>query len=100
MKDDDEDIVLLRAILDVNIPKFTINDIPLFENIISDLFPGLTMPPRSYGSLLEALHEVMEENHLIPEPDFTKKCIQLYDTMMVRHGLMLVGDAMCGKTTV
>lgn len=75
MKNENEDIVLLRALLDVNIPKFTMNDIPLFENIISDLFPETIMPERSYGSLLEALHESCESNYLIPEPQFIKKCI-------------------------
>lgn len=37
---DSEDIVCLRALNDVNIPKFTMNDVPLFLSITSDLFPS------------------------------------------------------------
>ena len=41
MINDKEDIIVLRALLDVNIPKFTGNDLPLFNSIMSDLFTGL-----------------------------------------------------------
>ena len=53
--DDDEHQLLLRALRDVNVPKFLKDDIPLFENIIVDLFPGVERPVVDYGNLASAI---------------------------------------------
>lgn len=97
---DSEDIICLRAIMDVNLPKFTINDIPLFKSITSDLFPGVESPIIDYGDLLKSLQAACAEKNLQPRQNFLNKCIQLYDTINVRHGLMIVGQAYSGKTSV
>ena len=55
MSNDTEDIVCLRALVDVNIPKFTVNDVPLFSSITSDLFPDTKVPQIDYGKLLESI---------------------------------------------
>ena len=51
-----------------------------------------------YGDLLQAIQEACQEIGLQAVDNFVAKCIQLYETTLVRHGLMLVGPTMGGKT--
>lgn len=95
-----ENYIGLRALNDVNVPKFTSNDIPLFLGITSDLFPGCELPKPDYGKLVQAMNDACEEKNLQPKREFLDKCIQLYETIMVRHGLMVVGRSFSGKSKV
>eukprot|EP00106_Octopus_bimaculoides_P020122 XP_014787564.1 PREDICTED: dynein heavy chain 1, axonemal-like [Octopus bimaculoides] len=93
-----EDLVTLRAIQDVNVPKFLVDDLKLFNGIVSDLFPNTKEEPVDYGSLDTALKRACRKFNLKAVQGFIHKCIQLYETTVVRHGLMLVGPTGSGKT--
>ncbi|XP_021113900.1 dynein heavy chain 6, axonemal [Heterocephalus glaber] len=95
-----EDVVLIRALRDSNLPKFLTDDALLFSGIISDLFPGVHIPEHDYGILQSTIVDVMNGQNLQPEKCMVKKVIQFYETMLVRHGVMLVGPTGGGKTTV
>ncbi|XP_039708452.1 dynein axonemal heavy chain 6 [Pteropus medius] len=95
-----EDVVLIRALRDSNLPKFLTDDALLFSGIISDLFPGVQIPEHDYGILQSTIIDVMNRQNLQPEICMVKKVIQFYETMLVRHGVMLVGPTGGGKTTV
>ncbi|XP_076377925.1 dynein heavy chain at 16F [Megalopta genalis] len=98
--DKPEDVVLIRALYESNIPKFLRHDAELFEGIVGDLFPGIVIPEEDYGILEKTAVAVLEEGNLQPERCTLTKAIQLHECLQVRHGVMLVGPTGSGKTTV
>jgi len=95
---ENESILMLRAINEVNLAKFLAFDLPLFRGIASDLFPGVIIPEIDYNDMLECIKLTLEELNLQPVPYLIEKIIQLYEMILVRHGLMIVGLSFAGKT--
>uniref|UniRef100_UPI00398F6830 dynein axonemal heavy chain 10 isoform X2 n=1 Tax=Pristiophorus japonicus TaxID=55135 RepID=UPI00398F6830 len=95
-----EDVVLMRALRDMNLPKFVYEDVPLFLGLISDLFPGLDCPRVRYPDFNDAVEQTLADNHYIVLPEQVDKVVQMYETMMTRHTTMVVGPTGGGKTVV
>lgn len=100
--------IVLRSVNDINLPKFTVEDLPLFKGITSDLFPGIELGESDHGPLLQSVNTICEEGitvspgqilKLMPKPSWKKKVVQLYEMVLVRHGVMIVGETGSGKTT-
>ena len=94
-----EDVTLIRALRDSNLPKFLYDDVPLFMVLIQDLFPGVSIPNVDYGTLQKAVERQLVLAGMQPVPTYVSKIIQLFETMLVRHGVMVVGLTLTGKTT-
>ncbi len=56
--------------------------------------------PIDYGELETSLRKTCAKLGVKDVEGFIHKCIQLYETTVVRHGLMLVGPTGSGKTKV
>ena len=93
-----EDILLIRAMRDSNVPKFLEQDLPLFSGILSDLFPGIKVPYVDYGKLQAAIEKALDSLSLQRVPIFITKVIQVHETQLVRHGMMVVGETGSGKS--
>jgi len=57
----DESELVLKALVDINLPKFLKQDLPLFTNILSDLFPGKTKPKSELGLLKDSIETSIKE---------------------------------------
>ena len=85
----------------MNLSKMVAQDVPLFLSLLADLFPHLSPPPKAEYPVLEAaLKNTIESNKLVYHTTWVGKVLQLYDTILVRHGIMLVGPTGGGKTQI
>ena len=48
-------MIVLRAIRDANVPKFLMDDLKLFNGIVSDLFPKIRDVPVDYGEMEQSI---------------------------------------------
>ena len=65
----------MRALRDMNLPKFVFEDVPLFLGLISDLFPGLDCPRVRYPDFNGAVEDILEENNYILLPHQVYFCL-------------------------
>ncbi|XP_067420874.1 dynein axonemal heavy chain 14 [Emydura macquarii macquarii] len=95
-----ETLIIINSLKEANLPKFLAEDVPLFENIMADLFPGITIPRASTHRLEKAVAIAIQQLCLQPWTTQIEKILQFYNQILARVGVMLVGPTGGGKTTV
>lgn len=100
MPDLSEEDVIMRALKDMNLPKFVFEDVTLFQGLLNDLFPGRSVDAVSQKDLNQRALECQAKKGLQELPNQAQKVIQLFETMETRHTTMVVGPTGSGKTTI
>eukprot|EP00471_Norrisiella_sphaerica_P006901 CAMPEP_0184484204 /NCGR_PEP_ID=MMETSP0113_2-20130426/5915_1 /TAXON_ID=91329 /ORGANISM="Norrisiella sphaerica, Strain BC52" /LENGTH=4710 /DNA_ID=CAMNT_0026865073 /DNA_START=240 /DNA_END=14372 /DNA_ORIENTATION=+ len=94
-----EEMLMMRTLRDMNLSKLVADDVGLFISLLHDLFPNQGDPAvKEWPELENKMKDACEEWGYVYHPSWKKKAIQLYETSLVRHGLMMVGPAGGGKT--
>ena len=87
-----QDMVLMRALRDMNLPKFVFEDVPLFLGLIGDLFPGLDCPRVRYPKFNDAVEAVLVDKKYILLPH---QVSTFYHSLVPRpHPSLLEGEGL------
>ena len=97
----DEEAILMRALRDFNTPKMPTVDLPIFLRLVQDLFPSHYQLPTKFSTAIrDGAVQACKNAKLQYDPGFIAKVVQLQELLDVRHSVMLIGPAGCGKTTI
>lgn len=92
--------VLMRALRDFNVPKIVTDDMPVFMDLIGDLFPALDVQRKRDADFESAVRQAAIDLKLQPEENFILKVVQLEELFAVRHSVFVIGDAGTAKTSI
>lgn len=104
--------------LDMNLPKMTARDLPLFRKLVEDIFPGVSVTQNDHSEvvffspaewskerfsssikMIEAIEREIDENNLERNETTIRKVLEFDETRRFRHSVMLIGKTLSGKTT-
>uniref|UniRef100_A0A8C9K0H7 Dynein axonemal heavy chain 14 n=1 Tax=Panthera tigris altaica TaxID=74533 RepID=A0A8C9K0H7_PANTA len=100
LSETDESLILTEAVREVSLPKCLPEDVPLFEKIMADIFPGAAVSTENQVALEKVVSIATQQLGFHQWPAQNKKTIQFYNQLQTCIGVMLVGPTGGGKTTV
>lgn len=95
---EDENVLLLRSVIDIILPILCNEDMIIFQNIIHSIFPCIKLPSFNYDTVLMALENVCKSRSLHFHEILKLKSLQIFELMHVQRALILIGGPLTGKT--
>lgn len=96
---EENDIVVSTLRLNT-LPKLTHSDCFRFDNLIKDVFPNAIFNDLGHHDLTDKVKESCAELHLAVNENQVRKCLELWEQLQQRMGVVIVGPPGCGKSTV
>ena len=90
---------MMKTLYDMNVSKFVSDDVSRFVGLINDVFPSIDKSNMHLNDFTTELQYVCKDEGLQFHQDWAEKCVQLYESSIVRHGIMVVGPPRSGKST-
>lgn len=90
--------MIYKSLLDVNTPKISTKDMPIFKSVIDDLFPNVSIEETKHDWLKSAYEQRCIEKDYQPVESQYRKLVEINDMSGYRQGIMLVGNPYTGKS--
>lgn len=102
---DDEEAIIAKAICDYILCELDDFDLDVFQSIFNDIFPDKLASSKSLSNsftenLICAAREACAANNIDGTDYVMLKIQQLYQLQQIAAGIILIGDAYSGKTTL
>jgi dynein heavy chain 1 len=89
----EEEAALIAGACNNVLPKLVAEDMSLFTEILSEVFPGAQVIKMEDETAREHIIAVCREHQLVSETVFVQKILQLKQVIDSRHGIMVVGKS-------
>lgn len=80
--------------------KLTSSDCKRFDMLIGYVFANTTIDKMQQNVLQQSIERAFEQMSLHPNEKQMEKCLQLYEQLEKRMGVVVLGPPNCGKTTI
>uniref|UniRef100_A0A6P7FU93 Cytoplasmic dynein 2 heavy chain 1 n=1 Tax=Diabrotica virgifera virgifera TaxID=50390 RepID=A0A6P7FU93_DIAVI len=99
--DANEEIILVVQVLKMDtLSKLSFNDSNKFVSILEDVFKGVDLKIMQHNMLRSHLEICFDEMKLTRNERQMNKCLELYEQLLQRMGVAIVGPPKSGKTTI
>uniref|UniRef100_A0A8R1DG42 Cytoplasmic dynein 2 heavy chain 1 n=1 Tax=Caenorhabditis japonica TaxID=281687 RepID=A0A8R1DG42_CAEJA len=95
-----ENDLIVQALMLNTLSKLTFSDSERFNSLIDDIFPNSKKEMAKFDELVEPLSVAAKEMGIKLSDKQIEKVFQLYEQMRQRIGVVVVGAAGCGKSTI
>jgi len=94
-----EQALLVKSMCMTVVPKLISQDLGLFKNLLTAVFPSAALLPPNVEALRKMVIKICEEKNLLPTDQWINKIMELNQVQTINHGLIMVGPSGTGKTT-
>lgn len=92
--------IAVQALRSNTMSKLNVSDSKRFDMLIADVFPNTNLTVTLHDDLRTCIREAFSATGLIANDRQIEKCLELYEQLQKRMGVVIIGPPNSGKTAV